>query len=189
MKNLVILGASRAGKSTLAYEINKIYPNYQILTGDAIRRAFQDTFPQMEINNHSGKGMKEDFARFSACLFKTHLKDNIGVYQYIFDSCDISVENAIRFFQDETNMIIFLGYSRLTPQEAFQNYRKYEKRTDWTVRKTDEQLLAFAEEWVEKSKVFEEDCKKYHIKYVDTSYHRESVLKSLIEELTEELNG
>lgn len=189
MKNLVILGASRAGKSTLSYAINKVYPNYQILTGDAIRRAFQDTFPQMEINNHDGKGMKEDFARFSACLFKTHLKDNIGVYQYIFDSCDISVENAIKFFQNETNRIIFLGYSELTPQEAFENYRKYEKRTDWTVRKTDEELLAFAEKWVEKSKVFKQDCEKFKVRYVDTSYHRESVLKSLIDELIGKLKG
>lgn len=187
MKNLVILGASRAGKSTLAYEINKIYPNYQILTGDAIRRAFQDIFPQMEINNHQGKGMKEDFAKFSACLFRTHIKDNVGIYQYIFDSCDVSAENALKFFKEESTMIIFLGYSELTPQEAFENYRKYEKETDWTCKHSDEYMLDFAETWIEKSKIFKQDCEKFKVRYVDTSYHRESVLKSLVEELAEEL--
>ncbi len=187
MKNLVILGASRAGKSTLAYTINKIYPNYQILTGDAVRRAFQDIFPRMGINNYNGKGMKEDFAKFSACLFKTHIKDNQGVYQYIFDSCDISAENAVRFFQDNSTIIVFLGYTQLVAEQAFQNYRKYEKETDWTVRKTDEELLDFAEKWVEKSKIFKQDCEKFKIRYVDTSYNREKVLDNLIKELTEEL--
>ena len=78
MKNLVILGASRAGKTTLAREINKKYPNYHILSGDSIRNAFQETLPQNEINKYDGKGMREDFSRFSAYLFKEHIKKNRG---------------------------------------------------------------------------------------------------------------
>lgn len=86
MKNLVIFGASRAGKSTLAREINKLYPNYHIIRGDCIRNAFQETLPKNEINKYNGKGMREDFARFSAELFKDHTEHD-EYYNYIFDSC------------------------------------------------------------------------------------------------------
>ena len=99
----------------------------------------------------------------------------------------ISAENAVRFFQDNSTIIVFLGYAQLAAEQAFQNYRKYEKETDWTVRKTNEELLDFAEKWVEKSKIFKQDCEKYKIRYVDTSYNREKVLDNLIKELTEEL--
>lgn len=186
MKNLVILGASRAGKSTIAREINKLYPNYHIIRGDSIRHAFQETLPQNEINKYDGKGMKEDFARFSAELFKSHAKHD-EYYNYIFDSCDVSVENAVKFFAQDSTIVIFLAYPKLTPKEAFENYRKYEKATDWTVRRTDEQLLKFAEVWTQKSKTFEQDCKKYEVRFIDTSYNREEKLKNLIDELKEEL--
>lgn len=187
MKNLVILGASRAGKSTIAREINKIYPQYHILIGDAIRRAFQETLPQNEINKYGGEGMQEDFARFSASLFQQHIKKNKNFFNYIFDSCDVSVENAVKFFTQDSTIIIFLAYPKLTPKEAFQNYRRWEKETDWTVRRTDEQLLDFAEEWTQNSKIFEQDCQKYGVRFIDTSYNREEVLKNLINELKEEL--
>lgn len=186
MKNLVILGASRAGKSTLAKEINNLYPNYHILRGDCIRHAFQEELPQNEINKYDGKGMEEDFARFSAELFKSHIEHD-EYYNYIFDSCDISVENAVKFFAQESTIIVFLAYSELTSKEAFQNYRKYEKATDWTVRRTNEQLLEFAQIWVQKSKIFKQDCEKYGIQYIDTSYHREEKINNLIKDLKEKL--
>ena len=99
----------------------------------------------------------------------------------------IVAKNAVKFFNQDSTIIIYLGYPKLTPKEAFENYRKYEKKTDWTVRRTDEQLLEFAEEWTQNSKTFEQDCRKYSVRFVDTSYNREEVLKNLINELKEEL--
>ncbi len=62
MKNLVILGASRAGKTTLSYEINRIYPQYHVISGDSIRDAFAEALPQNEINASNGKGMRGRFS-------------------------------------------------------------------------------------------------------------------------------
>ena len=52
MKNIAIFGASRAGKTTLAREINKVYTNYHIINGDSIRKTFQKELPQNEINKY-----------------------------------------------------------------------------------------------------------------------------------------
>lgn len=187
MKNLVILGASRAGKTTLSREINKIYPNYHIISGDAVRDAFSDTLPQNNINANEGVGMKEDFPKFLGSLFNKLCYFNRNTCNYVIETCDVSVENAIKYFQKDSVVIVFLGYSELTKQEAFEKYRKYESQTDWTRNQSDEYMLNHAEKWIEKSKIFEKDCKKYNIQYIDTSNNRKKVLNNLIEQLKQEL--
>lgn len=187
MKNLVILGASRAGKSTLAREINKIYPNYHIISGDVIRDTFAVSLPQNNINANGGIGMKEDFSKFLGTLLNKQYHYNNGIYNYVLETCDVTVENSIKYFQNEDTVIIFLGYSKLNKKQAFENYRKYDKETDWSYKQSDEHMLNHAEEWIQKSKIFKADCEKYNVKYIDTSYNREKVLKNLMDELEEQL--
>lgn len=187
MKNIAIFGASRAGKTTLAREINKIYPNYHIINGDSIRKAFQEELPQNDINKYNGKGMKEDFAKFSAAFFKDEIERNKNCYNYIFDSCDISVENALKFFKEDNIIILFLGYTELTEQQSLNNYRMYEKQDDWTYKRTDEELLEHARVWIENSRNFKKECIEKNIEYVDTSFNRESVLEHLREKLLEQI--
>lgn len=183
MKNIAIFGASRAGKTTLTRMINERYSNYHIISGDSIRHAFQYELPQNETNKFGGKGMVEDYARFSSSFFKNQIKRNKGYFNYIFDSCDISVQNALKYFNDDNIIIIFLGYSKITPEEALTNYRKYEKPMDFTCNRTDEELLKHAKHWIESSKIFKNDCQLNNVKYVDTSYNREEVLNELFDEI------
>ena len=133
--------------------------------------------------------MKEDFARFSGTLFLDEIKRNKGYYNYIFDSCDVSVENALKYFKEDSIIILFLGYSELTEQEALKNYRKYEKKTDWTFERTDEQLIQHAKTWINNSKTFKEDCIKNKVLYIDTSYNREEILKNVENNILKEIDG
>ena len=187
MKNIAIFGASRAGKTTLARNINKIYPNYHIINGDSVRKAFQNELPQNNINQYNGSGMQEDFARFSAALFKDEINRNKGYYNYIFDSCDVSVENALKFFKDDSTIILFLGYSELTEEEALKNYRKYEKKDDWTYERTDDELIEHAKTWINNSKTFKNDCMANHVQYIDTSYDRDEILKNTENQISKEI--
>lgn len=187
MKNIVILGASRSGKTTLAREICKIYSNYHIINGDSIQNAFEDTLPQNKINNYGGEGMKEDFARFCGRLFRDEINRNKGFFNYIFDSCDVSVENSIKFFMKDDTIIIYMGYTNINKYDVLNNYRKYEQPKDWTINRTDEELLIHVEEWIKKSKIFKNDCEKNGIKYIDTSYNRDEVINQLKKELVEKL--
>ena len=50
MKNIIILGAARAGKSTLAQMLHKDY-NYSIVSIDAFVSALQDAFPELGITH------------------------------------------------------------------------------------------------------------------------------------------
>lgn len=188
MKNLIILGASRAGKTTLARKICEIYSNYHLINGDSIRNAFQETLPQNNINKYNGTGMKDDFAKFCASYFRNQINRNKGYFNYIFDSCDISVENAVKYFKNNDSIIIFLGYESINEKEALKNYRIYEEPNDWTTKRTDKELLLHARNWISNSKTFKEDCVKFNIKYVDTSFNRNDVLSDLISDLLLELS-
>lgn len=189
MKNLVILGASRAGKTTLAREISEMYPNYHIINGDSIRNAFQEELPQNDINKYNGKGMQEDFAKFCASYFRNQITRNKGYFNYIFDSCDISVTNAQKYFNNDDVIIVFLGYSNINENEALQNYRKYEKTMDWTAKRTDEELLIHAREWINNSKKFEYECELHEISYIDTSFNRDEVILKLKSKLLKEIEN
>ncbi len=187
MKNLVILGASRAGKTTLAREICKVYPNYNVINGDSIRNAFEKTLPQNNINKYNGIGMKEDFAKYCGYFFKEEINRNKGYFNYIFDSCDISVENSIKYFLNDDVVILFLGYSNINKKDALNNYRKYEQPNDWTVNRTDEELLIHAQEWINNSQIFKKECQNNGIKYIDMSFNRNKILEKLKIELIKDI--
>ena len=84
IKNIVILGASCAGKSTLAKMINNIYTRYHIINGDSIIHAFQFELPQNKIDTYGSDGMREDFVRFCSSYFKNQAVRNSENFYFIF---------------------------------------------------------------------------------------------------------
>ena len=180
-RNLVIIGASRAGKSTLSKMIAQEYDNYHILSGDSIRWAFNEVFPEMEINAFEGKGMNGEFQRFCASLFKNIAKRNQKDFHYILETCDLPISMAVELFNIKNTDIVCLGYPNLIPEEALENYRMFEELGDWTVDQTDDELLKHADKWIRKSRQYEQECYKYNIQFINTSYFRTIKLKYFVQ--------
>lgn len=185
MKNIIISGVPRAGKTTLSRKINAIYPNYHIINGDAVRYAFQKALPKNEINEYGGKGMKQDFAKFLFYLLKSETGEAQGYYQYIIETCDISIKNATKFFAAD-NIILFLGIAELTPQEILARCREHDTKKEWTTESTDEQILKYATDWISKSKYYKRECPKRGFWYIDTSYDRDKKLEEVVRMLQNE---
>lgn len=158
MKNIVILGVARSGKTTLSKMIIEKFSNYQVLNGDCIRSTFQKVFPEVEINKFNGNGMKNDFALFCSELFKQEINYNKGYYNYIFESCDISPYNAKKFFCSKNVSIIFLIYPSLNVNEIINNYKSYAEKEDYMLKKTEDEILNRAQMWLEKSKQYKLEC-------------------------------
>lgn len=57
MKDIIIIGRPRAGKSTLADKLVNTY-GYQIIRLDALRNTFRDIFPELSIAPHTAIIMK-----------------------------------------------------------------------------------------------------------------------------------
>lgn len=177
MKNIAIFGQSRAGKSTLSKMIAKKYSNYQIIIGDDIRWAFEQTLPNNNINNKGGDGMKEDFPNFLSCLFYKNIKRNEGEFNYIIDTCDITPQKAKQLFSKDNTIIVFLGTPKQTIEQHFREIRKYQTEKDWSYDRSDEYVLEHSKYWLSKGKEYERECKNLNIWYVDTSFNRKQILE------------
>lgn len=184
MKNIIILGVARSGKTTLARMIKHKYPNYNIIDGDCIRTAFEKALPEVNINHINGNGMIQKFPEFCSNLFEYQIKEHKNHFNYIFESCDISPIQLKEYFNMENKTIIFLGYPNLTIEETIANYKKYADEFDYMIKKTDEEIRNRAIIWTKKSKELREECLKNQIKFIDVSYDRKNTFEKLIEELS-----
>jgi len=182
-KNIAIFGSSRAGKTTLAKMIAHRYPDYQFMVGDVLIGTFEREMPQLGIDHVGGFGMQEDFPEFLSSLFRRNIENGAGEFGYIVETCDITPRQAKKYFTAEDITIIFLATPSLTPEESFEMVRKYEHLGDWTLKRTDEELMKQRRHWVQRSRDFETECKEFGLWFVDTSYNREEVLEKVIEEL------
>lgn len=79
--------------------------------------------------------------------------------------------------------MICLGYPIITAEEVVKNWRKYDTELDWTKKKSDVELLKIAEDEINKSKQLKEECEKYNIKFIDTSFNRNETLNKLLEDI------
>lgn len=183
MKNIIILGVARSGKTTLARMIKEKYSNYNIIDGDCIRTAFEKVVPELQINHINGKGMIETFPEFCSRLFEYQIKEHKNYFNYIFESCDISPVQLKKYFNIKNTIVLFLGYPNLTVKETFNNYKKYALENDYMLKKTDKEIMDRAIMWTKKSNKLKEECSKYKIRFIDVSYNRNSTFKKLIEEL------
>lgn len=188
-KSIAIFGSSRAGKSTLSKMIAKKFPNYHIIIGDDIRSAFGKVLPNTNINSQGGIGMVDDFPRFLSTLFYKNIKRNKGEFHYIVETCDMTPRKAKELFDNENTILLFVGQAKQTPQEHFDEIRKYETESDWTYHCSDEHMMKHSEEWVTTSKQYEKECKELGIWYVDTSSHRNEVLSDTLNKIEKIILG
>ena len=96
-------------------------------------------------------------------------------------------EDIINYFDTSNTLVYFFVNSKLTVEEILENCRLYDDESAWTKRRTDENLLNH----IKKAKEFEnkilDQCKKYNIKYIDTSFNREKLFADLLKEIKEKL--
>lgn len=85
MKNVVIIGAPRSGKSTLSRKLFEKDKRYSIIGSDEVRRAFDEIFPELEINDRGGVGTKLKFPIFMSKLLDILCRNNIRDIFYIFE--------------------------------------------------------------------------------------------------------
>lgn len=177
MKNIIILGPARVGKSTLASLLCKNY-NLDYISGDSIRNAFINIFPELNYNS------KNTIEKIEFCQFinwivnenKIHLKREIF---YVIDSTDISIENAKKVFKDY--ILIVLGSKNITINELVKNIKKNDTKLEWTYGCSDKELFKIAEETIEKSKKLYEESLKNNVLYFDTSFERNKIYNQIFE--------
>ena len=183
MKNIILIGASRAGKSTFSKMLNDRLGNVTIIQTDLLRLAFRDAIYKDSKVSTSIVGKDKDYLNYILSYYKyanMYDIDNVKVV----DTVDFEPKDCSLF---ENSIAICFGYPNITKEEVVSNWKKYDTELDWTKNKSDEKLLTYAESEIRNSKYLEDESKKHNIRFVDTSKNRNEVLKELLGYIIEEI--
>ena len=187
MKNIMILGTCRTGKTTFSKMLQNELKNYQIIEVDSIISALQSTFSGIQIGFIHDCLEDNKLAQFISILLDKN-KHRLGnEYGYIINSDSIMPVDLIKYFDLSNTIIYYVVNSNLTIEQIFNKCRYYDDENQWTSKRTDDNLLNH----IKKAKEFEnqiiDQCKKYNIKFIDTSNNREATFEKLLVKIKEDL--
>ncbi len=182
--NLIIMGKSRCGKTTLANMICKNFAGYSKISLDYLVMTFKKVFEDLNLEYY--KNRESQFTQFVEAYFNNCIyKDNdCGIY-YVLEGADLPKETILRLKEMKNTKVIFLGKTKITPQEFFDEIRKYEKNLStggWTKKLDNGTLLSWCEDWIKKSIEYKNFCEENGIKFLDTSFNQNEVLENFLNE-------
>ncbi len=183
MKDILIFGVPRVGKTTLSKLLIEELRDYHIFSIDAIRNAFGDIFPELEINDKGGKNNEIILPNYvSRLLYWQHdeLRNKQG---YIIEGCQVLPDKVKEVFDLENSIVIYLGHGTLCLEDIWKNIRKYDTPEEYSYKRDDETMLKQCREYYEIEKMNIAKCKKYGFIYVDTSTNRKEVLRKLVNQI------
>lgn len=204
--NIIIAGAGRNGKTTLARKINEEL-GYFVINLDKLMTAFGKAYPQMDIRiawdyekataniapflGHylgmlsSGHGYADDLN------LRTHaVKGNRFVLEgghFDFEKISSILKTYGREELQDKFLLIGLVQNEKTPDEYFDDLRKYDTEDDWTYDFDDEELGKFSEMSVAWNREMTDYLLKYGFTIYDTSTERERVFEQIIEDIKSKL--
>lgn len=189
MKNIIIGGTVRAGKTTLANLLRQEF-GYSKVESDTIVNAFDRVFPQFDITHKNPKLTREKYEPFLFELLNGFCRDlKFTGNVTIFPGAQFLPKNLIKYEKLDKYIVIFLGINVSTKEELFEIIRTNDNEYDWTYKKTDEWLLKFCDNIIKESNILEEECKKYGFYYFNTFYRRDDVMKNICKLINNLQNG
>ena len=187
-KNILIIGAARCGKTTLAKKLNKKY-GYSVISIDDIVSGLQ-AYPELNIH-HDGETdiTTKNLGPFLEKYF-VELSEGANFYggvKFAIEGTHIDFERLMPLLQSdkykEKYAIIGLTINNETPEDLYNNMKKYDTEDDWTYWVKDDELIGDAKYIIGKNKIFNEKFQEYNIKSYDTSENRDEVLNKIVDDL------
>ena len=206
MKNIIIAGTGRAGKSTLASKIKDTL-NYFVINNDKLVATFGAAYPQLNIRIGNGEETRTNLAPFLGHflgvfssldghgLFPyTHgqLKDNHFVIEgWSFDFAQIIPILKMYGIEDLKEHFVLIGLvtNEKIADELVDDLKRYDTAHDWTYGLNDDDLRKLAEDNIAFSRLMSEYLVKYGFTIYDTSIEREQVLNKIVDDIQLELQS
>ena len=204
MKNIIIAGSSRAGKSTLARLLNMEF-GYFVLSVDKLVGAFSGAYPQLDIRfNWDREKVTENIAPFLGhFLGMFSSPDGRGLLPYshgrvaenrfVLEGAyvDIAMIQSVLKTYGMENLsdnfhLIGLVQNDKTVDDFISDMKKYDTEDDWTYGFDESEMREFSEDQVDFSRRMTEHLTQFGFKIYDTSKERERVLTRIIEEIKAE---
>ncbi len=192
VKNIIIMGVGRAGKSTLSKMIKDLYPQYDVVHADAIKWGIISAQgKEPEFRKDIRKQMEWEKSRFFQNVLIEVFAHNV-IHKHtplILDTGQLYLETLLahpkyNLIKESTDVIV-LGIGERTSLQRVQLCEEYDTKADWTYNLSSEKLLDYAVDWTNQDLKRIEECKYYGIPYYDTSVDRVHVLSRICQSLSD----
>ena len=201
MKNIIIAGPSRAGKSTLARILNEEL-NYFIIGLDKLVATFGGAYPQLDIRlNWDREKTTDNIAPFlghflgmfssddgRGLLPYSHgaVKGNRFVLEGGYFNFD-KIQPIIKTYgiDDLKNNFLLIGLvqNKKTVTEFINDFKKYDTEDDWTYGFSEDDLREISEDAVSFNQSMTDHLTKYGFTIYDISNDREQILDQIVEDI------
>ena len=180
MKNIVIIGPPRTGKTTLSKLIVKEVPIYSVINTDVIREGIYEAFFKDVIKKERKLAVKSVFPAFIDKILEHYQKYYNPDLYYIIEGDMLTIEDAV-LLKDKYNIeIICVGKPNTSKEELFKLMRENSSKYGcWTEKYTDVELLDKCQKIIEQSIREEKIAKEKDIIYLDTSINNNCLLEYL----------
>jgi len=207
MKNIIIAGPGRAGKTTLARKINEEL-NYFVISVDKLIATFQGAYPQLNIKLAWNRRKTTDnlapfLGHFLGAFSSSHgvaYELNLRVHavkgnRFVLEGGHFNFEKILPILKmyeieelKDNFILIGLVQNKKTADEFFNDFRKYDTEDDWTYGFDDDELREYAsQDAIPSSRSMTDHLVKYGFTIYDTSTEREQVFDKIVEDIKAKL--
>jgi hypothetical protein len=207
MKNIIIAGPGRAGKTTLARKINEEL-NYFVISVDKLIATFQGAYPQLNIKLAWNRRKTTDnlapflghflgaFSSSHGVAYELNLRRHaVKGNRFVLEGGHFNFEKILPILKmygieelKDNFFLIGLVQNKKTADEFFNDFRKYDTEDDWTYGFDDDELREYiSRDAIPSSRSMTDHLVKYGFKIYDTSTEREQVFDKIVEDIKSEL--
>lgn len=192
MKNILIMGIGRAGKTTLSKMIKDEINSYSLIHSDSLKWAMiraknQEAYYRENVDIQKEFEHGEYFQRTLLELFNSLTKKDEKEYGYILESGQLHPKIVKEMINFENTIVLCLGLGNLTAEDMVNQCITYDTKESWTYGLPKDYLLKHAQDWYNCNEMLKIECPKYGIKYIDTSKKRIEVLNNILNEISKKI--
>lgn len=188
MKNILIMGIGRAGKTTLSQMIKDKYNSYNLIHSDSLKGALirakdKEEYYRENVDKQKEFEHGEYFQKTLLELFNSLIRNDKNQYGIILESGQLHPKIVKDMVNFENTNVVCLGLGDLSVEDIVNQCIKYDTEESWTYGLSKEYIAKHAEDWYKCNEMLKTECPKYGIKYIDTSKDRNKVLEKILEEI------
>jgi len=205
LKNIIIAGPSRVGKSTLARKINEEL-NCFAISLDKLVATFQGAYPQLNIRLAWNREKTTDniapflghfLGMFSSADGRGLLPYSHGAVngnRFVLEGGYFNFEQIVPILKmygigelKDNFLLIGLVQNKKTVDELVSDFKKYDTEDDWTYGFSDDDLKEVSEDAISFSRYMSDYLAKHGFTIYDTSTDREQILDQIVEDIKTEV--
>lgn len=188
MKNILIMGIGRAGKTTLSKMIKNKYTSYNLIHSDSLKWALiradnKEKYYRENVDKQKEFEYGEYFQKTLLELYNSLIRQDKNNYGYILESGQLHPKIVKEMIDFDNTTVICLGLGNANIEDMVNLCIEHDTEEDWTYGLSSEYLKKHAEDWYNSNEMLKIECHKYGIRYIDTFKDRIKVLKDTLDKL------